>query len=491
MARSSTPSFVLELKLNTSAADGRELGDRFFIAFKMKNRLITHARKQIRKFRQDRDVKALLELRKAQKQAVGAAKGKGPAPAKAALSGTNGLLLQKRLEYGLSEWAFQEWIAGQQRKYRKSIDSDVAQNLASDVWRAAESVLFGKGMSLHYRKLEGLDCLSRKKDASGIRFRGGRVEWLGLSMEAVVRRKDGYAREALTHRVKYCRIVRKPMGTKWHYYVQLVLEGTPPRKHEFLPGGDTGLDPGVSCEAAVSENGCILAEITPARDRQKEIRRLQRKQGRSRRASNPQNYNGDGTVRKGPKAWKKSKAYKRDAMRLKTLYRKNASDLKQNEEALANRILCTLGSDIIAEPMDYAALQKKAGKPGGHRGRKRFGASIGKHAPGRFLGILERKLGYMGKEIFYVDRWKYRASQYDHSRDCYRKAGLGERWKYIRGKPIQRDLYSAFLLMCARDEGVPDRQKCIKRYRRFHKMHDACIAEMKAAGISRPSVFGF
>ena len=39
-----------------------------------------------------------------------------------------------------------------------------------------------------------------------------------------------YQQEALKCGVKYCRIVRKWVGTKWKYYAQIVLEGYPPIK---------------------------------------------------------------------------------------------------------------------------------------------------------------------------------------------------------------------------------------------------------------------
>lgn len=100
-----------------------------------------------------------------------------------------------------------------------------------------------------------------KSNASGLRYRNGKLFWIGLCIPAPVKKNDYYAQEALTHRVKYCRIVRKPMGTTWHFYLQLVLEGIPPKKRTFLPGGDVSIDPGVSVEAIVSKNGCMLTEL--------------------------------------------------------------------------------------------------------------------------------------------------------------------------------------------------------------------------------------
>lgn len=506
MARNTTPSHALELKLNTTARDDRALNDRFFTAFLMQNRLVTHAKKCLKGLRQDKAYRQLMRERaetKADTERLKQPDGKKVsaelAAAKKRLNGINDSLRELRLKYGLSEHQFHVWISVQQHRYKNHIDSLTAQKVATRVWEATEAVLFRKGKTLHYKKLEHLYSLEGKNNASGIRFKNGRLQWLGLEIQPQLRKGDTYARKALQHRVKYCRIVRRAVGGRWHFYLQLVLEGTPPKKHAFLEGGNVGIDPGVSCEAVVSDNGCLLAEIMPAGDIQKEVRRLQRKMGRSRRANNPDNYNTDGTVKPKHrrKKWVDSKTYKRDLMGMKSLRRRNAATLEQNENILANTVLEEHGSNVFTEKMDYAALQKKAKesavdeRTGRHRSRRRFGRSIAGHAPSRFLAILERKLSYIGKAINYVDTWKFKASQYDHTVGDYVKPGLSDRWKDVGGRSVQRDLYSAFLLKNALDPEAVDREACAKTFEAFLKMHDTCIAAMKAEGISRPAVFGF
>ena len=59
--RKTTASFVLNLKLNTSAHDEHVLNKRFYNAFRMKNRLIRHARKSLRSMRQDKEYRALMD----------------------------------------------------------------------------------------------------------------------------------------------------------------------------------------------------------------------------------------------------------------------------------------------------------------------------------------------------------------------------------------------------------------------------------------------
>lgn len=241
-------TFTLTLKLNTSPADVRILEERFFHGFRMYNRLVRHARKALSGLRQDKRYRTAL---KAYLEETDVGQKKKLSMEFSAL----------RQEYGLSESQFHGWIAVQQRKEKRFIDSFTAQKLASRAWTAVEAVLFRKGRSIHFVKLMDFVSMEGKSAASGMRFRGKRLCWLGLCIQAQLRKGDWYAREALEHRVKYCRVVRRPMGTSWHFYLQLVLDGIPPQKHEFLEGSAVGIDPGVSTEAVVSERGCILTEL--------------------------------------------------------------------------------------------------------------------------------------------------------------------------------------------------------------------------------------
>ena len=54
---------------------------------------------------------------------------------------------------------------------------------------------------------------------------------------------------------------------------------------------------------------------------------------------NPQNYNPDGTVKKGRKKWTNSSHYRRMQMEYASLCRRRAAALKQWQEVMANRIV--------------------------------------------------------------------------------------------------------------------------------------------------------
>ena len=84
---------------------------------------------------------------------------------------------------------------------------------------------------------------------------------------------------------------------------------------------------------------------------------------------------------------------------------------------------------------------------GGFKKNKRFGKSLAKRAPAMLLTIINRKLAYYGLNLIEINTFKAKASQFNHITGEYHKKSLSKRWNDLNGMKIQRDLYSAFLIM--------------------------------------------
>lgn len=55
--------------------------------------------------------------------------------------------------------------------------------------------------------------------------------------------------------------------------------------------------------------------------------------------------------------------------------------------------------------------------------------------------------------------------------------------KFEDGTKVQRDIYSAFLLLCHNDDFKTINQDiCISKYETFKKAHDKCISDIKTSG---------
>ena len=127
-----------------------------------------------------------------------------------------------------------------------------------------------------------------------------------------------------------------------------------------------------------------------------------------------------------------------------------------------------------------------------YKRKKRFGRSINRRAPARFLLELERKVEAVGGVYAEVDTKEFKASQYNHVTDIYEKIPLSQREKEIGKRKVQRDLYSAFLIRNADlDFKHPDREKCEYEFEDFANLQDQLILKMKESGLSMRQCFGF
>lgn len=403
--------------------------------------------------------------------------------------------------FELSEYDLHKFVAPMCQHVSCHLDAFTGQKIASQAWDSMKSVLFGKGKRWHYKKYGQLNSLEGKSNDSGIRYRDRVLHWLGLRIPIMVRNHDAYAQEALSiNRVKYCRIVRKVIRGHYRFFVQLVMEGYPPQKIDKETGmfkrqtqnASVGLDIGPQTLAISSNETVQLRELAPSvQNHEDEIRRILRQLDRQRRANNPNHYHADGTIKQGCREkWILSKNYLKTLFRLKELKRKQAALRKQDHEILANDIIA-LGYVAKVETMRYDALAKRtqdtkvSEKTGRFQSKKRFGKSIAHKAPALFLSILTRKLGYFGQPLLKISTQKVKASQYNHINDTYTKKTLDERWNALqyRGQslPIQRDLYSAFLIQHVNPETLDtiELRECQKDFDRFIALHRLEIERLR------------
>ena len=125
---------------------------------------------------------------------------------------------------------------------------------------------------------------------------------------------------------------------------------------------------------------------------------LSRALDRSRRESNPDNYNRNGTVKAGTKKWVYSNRYKAIRSKLADLHRRRAAHRKSIHGRLCNDIL-RVGTKLRIEKNSYLGFQKN------------FGKSIGDRAPGMFVAELIRKAESAGGEAWDIPSQALKMSQ--------------------------------------------------------------------------------
>ena len=100
-------------------------------------------------------------------------------------------------------------------------------------------------------------------------------------------------------------------------------------------------------------------------------------------------------------------------------------------------------------------------------------ANLLHRAPAMLLEIINRKLSYFGKCLIKIDTVSAKASQFNHFDGTYNKKRLSQRWNNFNGIKVQRDLYSAFLIMnTTYDLKSFDIDKCNERFENFYRLHN-------------------
>jgi putative transposase len=168
-----------------------------------------------------------------------------------------------------------------------------------------------KAIRAFYRRVE-----AHEEEEGFPKFKPRR-RWNSLEATAGVaaRIKDG--RLILTRvgrvRVWWHRAIPKDAKIKYaivsvkngRWYVVLQTEEPERAPVKQLPTRAIGIDLGIKYALALSD-GTIMTAPKPLLQALGKLKRLQRKLDRQRRANNPQNYNADGTVRKGRLRWNRS-----------------------------------------------------------------------------------------------------------------------------------------------------------------------------------------
>ncbi len=471
-------TFVLILKLNTEKYQEDILNKRFDIGRQIYNACLNELFKRYETMKQSKIYQKTLKMKKSKER--------------------NKQFREINKEFGLTEYSLHKFVKPIQKHFKKNIDSFTAQKIATRCFSAFEEKIYNSKIKVKFKKYETFNSLEGKSNGTGIKYRNQMLKWNNLNIPIIIKNNDKYAKGLLKNKVKYCRVLRKTIRGKNKYYIQLVLEGIPPKKERITSNNKVGLDIGTSSIAIVSDKEVKLLELAPKINTLEKKRRiLLRKLNRQRYDNNPDNFNSNGTIKKGIKLnWINSNRYIKTKLELKEIMRKQKVLRIQSHEKLANYII-SLGNNVYVENMNFKGLQKRTKKTivnkktGKFNKKKRFGKSLADKAPAKLIEIINRKLNYSGKEILKVNTWKVKASQYNHIDDIYKKKQLSERWNIIGNEKIQRDLYSAFLIMNVKDnlEEI-DKKLCNRYFKKFKENHSKELKRIKTSKIKTLASMG-
>ena len=264
--------------------------------------------------------------------------------------------------------------------------------------------------------------------------------------------------------VKIVKIVKSQVRGKDYYEVQFSIDGVPYNKMRNIGTGKVGIDLGVSTVAAYGTGELEMLTLnTETTDMYLEKKaKIQQAMDQSRRATNPDNYNEDGTIKKLPDGqklrWKCSKHYLELKKQNAELERLRAYHRKQHHNSIANRLI-EMGDTFIIEDNNIKAMKKRAKettvneKTGKINSKKRLGKSIGNNAPSQLVSILENKVKALGGTFKKVS-CKGASTQFDFTDQSFTKRECKERNVVLsNGNTHTRDGIAAFNIKHRIDPG--------------------------------------
>lgn len=409
--------YVLTLPLKTELFQEHILEKRFRLGEHLYNNFLSFEKKkyyEMTKRRDYRDAQSLIKELTVQINALENASDKS----KESKKQIQNLKKQRKGQYDIiynikkmfdwSEFGFINDMKKYRKYYKANLNSTICNNLSGRCFKAfekMESELIKDqyrneedkvNPCVHYKRKDSLRCLTAISNSTGIRFsldeenRVGTVKWQGLVFSIDLSKCTLYEWQALHSEICYCAVKRDKIKGKWKYYIQITLKGHVPDKFDKRTGelkrqlgkGNVGLY-FTSTYLTVSTDDSVKTyplEINSQDDIKTE---LLQKMDASRRATNPDNYNEDGTSKEKSKikGWHFSKAYMRYRDELYECFRKECEVKKLLQEKIANEVIAS-GDVFNCNKMDFKFLQRK-------NGRKIQSAS-----PSMLKATIERKLSY-------------------------------------------------------------------------------------------------
>ena len=368
-------------------------------------------------------------------------------------------------------------------KYKKNYESylwiHICQKIAAQLYKWVNFIASNRWKVLHKKQWFQFTSIEWQSNATGIRVI--KIKWdYYFSYKWFLKKlsfKDEYQLENFNFdNIAYCRLVRKQFRRNYKYYLQLVMKWSSTKK-KIISKNKAWCDFGLNAIALVREdNQCKLLHTWNANFHQERIAKLQKIISQEYVSLNPDCYDEDWKI----KEWVKLKANWKIAYLMKIincLRRKQAKKHNNEINSLVKEILA-FAWELISEDMDFKQIRQS-------KEYKWLAKIIQFCTPWLLKNKLEENV-----ELKFVDKYNYRASQYNHLTNEYVKPLLSDRTKKIWNNLIQRDLYSAYLLLNHHEDlKTIDREKCIENFNTFLTKHNELIEELKQNKEKYPKSF--
>ena len=280
------------------------------------------------------------------------------------------------------------------------IDAVFALTKAEAIWKGVETCLYRNGKTIHFTEEGVYPALIAKQSNKCIILtaKDGSLQFKYGSMVFGAKINDTFEQEEAdavihyltnksqmdkaaidsykdngscisTYRPCYVSLVPQIIRGKRRIYIHICIEGTPKVKRNkngqprhALGQGVVGEDLGPRSIAVTHKDGVFLENIRCVGKKpeavQEEIANLQSAIARSLIATNPQNFNDDGSMKSGNLIWKVSNNCKKKISQFKDCCRRKSINIHLGINQLVNYIR-SLGDTLIIEENNASALAKR------------------------------------------------------------------------------------------------------------------------------------
>lgn len=272
-------------------------------------------------------------------------------------------------ENGFTQFGFSSEVAKYAKPYVYHISSTVAvRSIAQPLWACFSSILYSKGERPHFKRYGEFNSLA-SDGKSGIKLLCENQAYYVLisnnrssakPLKMKIRTFTDYDLDMISRKIKVIRVLRKLEGQSYRYYCQLTVEGRPYIKSENdIPAvGEVGLAVWRTRLCAVSDSEVREFDLCPGNEEFEKCRDdLNRRMEEIRRLNNPDNFNEDGTIKKGivvdgvkqKLKWYFPNSYKELRKKKRELERKNRVTLQIHRNKIVKELLCMGDSFVVAD----------------------------------------------------------------------------------------------------------------------------------------------
>ncbi|MGL5720295.1 MAG: RNA-guided endonuclease TnpB family protein, partial [Alphaproteobacteria bacterium] len=314
MGRRKTKSFVTELEIIADSESRKEFDARFNAGFRLMNAVQSEFLSRKDKVMNSPEWRFAKSLPRTIKDKSGEQK-PNPARKEAFQDAKNKFCFTKN-----DAEKYSKWIADSSGWIANKLDSVVIQTIAERAFKAVDKITYGKARKVRFKNNQSFSSMEGKQISNSIRVKEKinkktKVStflfmWGELECPVIIDWQDPCISHGMNAPWKYGRLVRRGIRGKERFFVQIICEGLPyaDRDNTKVKNELCSIDLNISNVAMVSEGHAFLKPFAPNTPNiEKQIKAIQRKQDRSRRVNNSQNFYPDDVTFKGKNKGRKVK----------------------------------------------------------------------------------------------------------------------------------------------------------------------------------------